>query len=64
MKQGNIQHDLQHYYEFKPLQVLCEEFNKLNDILKREQQSADPYPWLAEDNNRINLIDTNIGEIY
>ena len=33
----NMDH-LQHYYEFQALQVLCEEFNKLTNILKREEQ--------------------------
>ena len=37
VKQSSIHHHLHHYYKFKPLQVLCEEFNKLTNILKREQ---------------------------
>ena len=55
VKQNTIHHHLQHYYELKPLQVLCEEFNKLIFTLKRkEQQSIDPYPWFVEDYDRIN----------
>ena len=33
MEQSTIQHNL-NYCEFRPLQVLCEEFNKLTNTLK------------------------------
>ena len=56
---------LQHYYEFKPLQMLCKELNKLTNTLKREEkQSSDPYPWLTEDHERRNLTDRKIMEKY
>ena len=35
----------------------------VNQHLKGEQQSTDPYPWLAEDDERRNLTDRDIGEI-
>ena len=35
VKQSNIQHHLESHYEFRPLQVLCEEFNKLTNTLRR-----------------------------
>ena len=58
VKQSTIQHHLQHYYEFKSLQVSCEEFNKLTNTLRREEQrSTDTYPWLAEDDERRNSTD-------
>ena len=38
-KQSNIQYHLKLYYEFKPLQALYGEFNKLKNILRREEQS-------------------------
>ena len=38
VKQSTIKHHLQHYYKFTPLQPLCEEFNKLTNPLKKEQQ--------------------------
>ena len=57
MKQSIIQYHLKLYYEFKPLQGLCEGFNKLTSTLKRKWQSVDPYPWLAEDDERRNLRD-------
>ena len=65
VKQSTIQHHLKHYYEFKPLKVPCEEFNKLTNTLKTEErQSTDPYPWLAEDDERRNLTDRKILEKY
>ena len=58
MKQSTLQHHFQHYYGFKPLQVLCEEFNKLTNTLKREEQRCnDPNLWLVEDDERRNLTD-------
>ena len=60
-----MQNHLQHYYEFKPLQVLFEEFNKLTNTLKREElQATDPYPWLAEDDKRRNSTERELLEKY
>ena len=48
----------QHYFELKPLHMLCKEFNKLTGTLKtEEQQSTDPYPWLAEDDERRSVTE-------
>ena len=45
--------------------MFSEEFNKLTNTLKRaEQQSTDPYPWLEEDDERGNLMDSDIFEKY
>ena len=45
VKQSIIQHHSKPYYKFILLQVLHEEFNMLNNALKKEeQQSTDPYP--------------------
>ena len=52
MKQSTIHHHVQNVYEFKPLQVLCEKFDKLTNTLKREEQSTDPCPWLVENNEK------------
>ena len=63
MKQNTLQHHIQHYTELKPLEVLCEEFNKLTNTFKREeQQSTDPDPWLAEDDKSRYLTDIEILE--
>ena len=38
--------------------MLCKKFSKLANTSKsQEQQSADPYPWLAEDDERRNLTE-------
>ena len=39
VKQSSIQHCLQHYYEFKPLQMLFEEFNLLTNILREKNNN-------------------------
>ena len=45
--------------------MLHEEFNKLTNTLKREeQQSSDQYPWLAGDDESRNLTDREILEKY
>ena len=63
-KQSSIQHNL-NYYDFRPLQALCEECIKLTHTIKREeQQSTDPYSWLVEDDVRINLTDKETIKIY
>ena len=43
---------------------MCEGFHKLANTLKREQQSTEPDPWLAEDDERRNLADREILERY
>ena len=64
VKQNIIWYHLWPYYEFQPLQVLCEEFSTLTNILKREVwKSTDLYPSLSKDDKRRNLTDRDIGEI-
>ena len=65
MKQRNIQPQLKPYYESRPLQLLCEEFDKLMNTLWREQQKLTAlYPWLGEDDERRNLNVREILEKY
>ena len=45
--------------------MISGEFNKLTNILKREeQQTTDPYAWLAEDDESRNFTDGEIMEKY
>ena len=61
VKQNNIQHHLELYYEFRSLQALYEEFNKLtNNLRSEEQKSTNPFPWLAEEDERRNLSEKEI----
>ena len=64
MKQCIKQYHLKPYYKFKPLQVLCKEFNKLTNTLREVHHSNDPYLWLAEDTERRNLTEREILEKY
>ena len=64
VKQSNIQHHLKLYYEFRPLQGLCEEFNKLTNTPRREEQkSTDPYQWVAENDEHQILSDIDVTDI-
>ena len=40
VKKSTIEHHIQHFYEFKPLQAICEEFSKLTNTLKRENKNS------------------------
>ena len=61
VRESNIQHPLKPYYEFRPLQLLYEEFNKVTNKLRREKQkSIDPYSWLDEDDERRSMSDRGI----
>ena len=63
--QRNIQYHLKLYYEFRPFQVLCEEFNRFTNTLMREEQKAmGPYPWLTEDDESQNVNDREKLEKY
>ena len=58
IRQGVLQQNLSRYYRFKSADVLCEQFNKFVNILKKEKEEAkEKYPWLEPDNKRRNMID-------
>ena len=64
VKKSIIHHHLKPYYEFKLLQVLCEELHTLTNPVKTEEHhSTDPYPWEPEDDER-RLRDKEILEKY
>ena len=47
IKQGELQQNLIKFYEFKSAEKVCDQFNNLINILKKEQslETGEKYPW-------------------
>ena len=65
-KQGILQQNLSKYYRFKSDDVLCEQFSKFINTLKKEikEETQEKYPWLEPDNERKNMSDKEILNKY
>ena len=60
IKQGNLQQNLSKYYRFESADILCEQFNKFVNTLKKEKDEIkEKYSRLEPDNKR-NMSDTEI----
>ena len=47
IKQGILQQNLNKHYRFESVDILCEQFNKFINTLKKEkEETKDNYPWL------------------
>ena len=65
IKQGVLQQNLIKYYRFESADVLCEQFNKFINTLKKEKgQAKDRYPWLEQGDERRNMSDKEILDKY
>ena len=67
IKQGILQKNLSRYYRFEEASKLCEYFNKFVETLKKDRQqtsSVDKYAWLDPEDERRNMMDREILEIY
>ena len=65
IKQGILQHNLSKYYRFKSADILCKQFNKFVNSLKKEKEELkEKYPWLEPDDERINMSDREILDKY
>ena len=62
IKQGILQQNLSKYYRFESADILCEQFNKFIDTLKKEEkeETQEKYPWLEPDDERKNVKYGNI----
>ena len=65
-KQGIWQQNLSKYYRFKLAEVLCEQFNKFINTLKKEKKEdmKENYLWLDPSNERKYMTDKEILEKY
>ena len=64
-KQGVLQQNLNKYYHFKEANKVCEEFNKMVEVIKEEEgKSKEKYPWLDDTDERKYMTDKEILEKY
>ena len=65
IKQGVLQQNLNKYYYFKEANKVCEEFNKMVEVIKEEEgKSKEKYPWLDDADERKYMMDKEILEKY
>ena len=64
IKQGIPQQNLSKYYRFKLADVLCEQFNKFTNTLKkkRKKEMREKYPLLDPSDERKYMSDREISE--
>ena len=66
IKQGMLQQNLSKYCRFEKADILCKQFNKFINALKKERQeeTKEKYMWLDPSDERKYLPDTEILEKY
>ena len=65
IRQGVLQQNVSKYYHFEPADVVCEQFNKFVNILKKEkEESKEKYPWLDRNDKRKYMTDGEILDKY
>ena len=65
IKQGVLQQNLNKYYHFEEANKVCEEFNKMVEVIKEEEgKSKEKYPWLDDTDERKYMMDREILEKY
>ena len=53
------------YFSSESADILCEQFNKYDNTLKKQKEETDEkYPWLEKDDERKNMSDKEILERY
>ena len=62
IKQGILQQNLSKYYRFELADVLCEQFNKFINTLKKERkdETQEKYLWLDPSDERKYMSNTEI----
>ena len=61
IKQCVLQQNLSKYSRFESADILCEQFNKfINTLKKKKEEIKDKYPSLDQSNERRNMSDTEI----
>ena len=66
IKQGVLQQNLIKYYEFESVEKLCDQYNHLVNMLKKEENidTGEKYPWLEDSDERKHMTDREILEKY
>ena len=65
IKQGVLQQNLSKYYHFEETKRVCDEFNKMVNVLKKEEtQAKEKYPWLDDSDEGKCMTDKEILDKY
>ena len=67
IKQGVLQQNLNKYYHFKEVDKVCEEFNKMVEMVRQEEEKdrkKERYPWLDDMDERKYMMDREILDKY
>ena len=66
IKQGVLQQNLSHIYHFESAHGVCDQFNRLINMLRKEErmESTERYPWLDYSDERKYMSDREILEKY
>ena len=65
IKQHVVQQDLGKHYHFKLADTVCNQFKRLINLLKKEEEnSKEKYPWLDDNNKRKYMTDREILDTY
>ena len=66
IKQGVLQQNLSHIYHFESAHKVCDQFNRLINMLRKEEtlKGTDKYPWLDDSNERKYMTDKEVLERY
>ena len=66
IKQGVLEQNLSCMYHFESVNVICNQFNRLINTLRKEEQTndTDKYPWLDDSDERKYMTDREILDKY
>ena len=62
IKQGVLQQNLSHMYHFEPAHKVCDQFNRLINMLRKDERmdGTERYPWLDNSDERKYMSDREI----
>ena len=67
LKKGVLQQNLSCMYHFESASMVCDQFNRLINTLKKEEEetcNTDKYPWLDDSDERKHMTDKEILDKY
>ena len=65
IKQDVLQQNLSKHCHFESADAMCEQFNRVVNLLKKEEEvSTENYPWLDKNDERKYMTDREILDIY
>ena len=64
IKQDVLEQNLSKHFHFESADAICKQFNRFVNLLKKEENSEENYPWLEENNERKYMTDREILDMY